>query len=180
MTFSRYTFRRALLRKRICARNLQIVTMTTHGYKIADWTMALSLGWTPTSLQEKIIELDRTEMEGLTDARGGTALQWSPIFADHRESWRVMLDAEERIVGYWHFLALASEIFHEAKAGLLSEAELSSEHLAAFEIPGTYDIYIAGLVLAKDYRTSHALIQLLSSFLDVLEGLAKDEVFIRD
>ena len=50
--------------------------MMTHGYKIVDWTMALSLGWTANSLQEKIIELDRAEMEGLTDVRGGTALQW--------------------------------------------------------------------------------------------------------
>jgi len=145
--------------------------------EVADLAKVLSWGWTSRQLLEQIEMLDYRTMEGLTPSHAGNPDQWLPVFIDHPESWRVLVNAERRVVGYWHFVSLFPEDFLQAKDGRLVDAALSSERLKSFEIPGIHQMYFAGFVVDVPLQRSRALRQLLECLGDGLDILAAEGIF---
>lgn len=117
-------------------------------------------------------------MDGLTTGHAGLIEQWGPVFAEHPESWRLLYAEETHIVGYWHFVSLFPDQYEEAKSGTLLDLNITADRVRSFELPGLYNVYFAGLALKPEFRRPRAMRLLLSSLLEVLQALAKEDVFI--
>lgn len=133
-------------------------------------------------LLERLIELDYDsvgEIGVLDEAHEGTVEQWVPIFRAHPESWR-LLTKGDRIVGYWHFLALGADRMAQARAGRLLDGELSLDDVVRLDRPGWYSVYIAMIVCEPKYRFGHAFNLLFNSIFEAIELLAVQRIFIED
>jgi hypothetical protein len=145
---------------------------------IADVNSVLANKWTGAELLEKLIEIDYATIEGLTSDHEGIVEQWSPVFMDHPDTWRLLTNITRDIVGYWHFVPLFADEYRKAKAGLLLDGDIATEKVRIFELPGTYDIYFVSFCLLPKYRRTKALMMLALSLAEVLLQLAKEGVFI--
>lgn len=146
--------------------------------RVADISVVRAWGWNDMRLQSAINHLDYETMDGLTSGHAGEIEQWGPVFAEHPESWRLLYAEEGQVVGYWHFVALFRDQYEQAKAGALLDINITADRVQSIELPGVYDVYFAGIALRPDYRRPSAMRILLSSLFEVLQGLAREDVFI--
>ncbi len=133
-------------------------------------------------LLERLIELDYDSIGEISDmdvAYEGTVEQWAPIFRAHPESWR-LLTKGDRIVGYWHFLALRADRMAQARAGRLLDGDLALQDVVRFDAPGSYSVYMAMIVCEPKYRFGHAFNLLFNSIFEAIELLATKQIFIDD
>lgn len=145
---------------------------------VADLNTVLGWKWNGQRLLEEITHLDYATMDALTPAHAGSPEQWLPVFFDHPDSWRVLLTEEPAVIGYWHFVALFEAEFEIAMAGRLLDESITANRIRSFEIPGVYDIYVAGFALHPVFRNSTTMLLLVTSFFDVLRTLANDRIYI--
>jgi len=145
---------------------------------IADIRNVTHWGWTGSQLLEKLIALDYLVFEELTPEHEGHAGQWSAVFMDHPDTWRLMITPDNEIVGYWHFVPLFRDDFECAVRGELKDSEITTDRVCLFEFPGSYPIYFVSFELLPRFRRTKAYRLLLDSFFDVLLTLARDGIFI--
>lgn len=148
------------------------------GLELADLATVRGWGWDDQRLQSELYRLDYGTMEGLTDEHSGLVEQWGPVFSNHPDSWRLLYTRPGEVVGYWHFTSLFEDQYQDAKAGTLLDVAITADRIMAFELPGIYNIYFAGICLRDEFRRPRALQKLLRSFLEVLESLARRQVFV--
>jgi hypothetical protein len=133
--------------------------------------------WTPEKLVEKLIALDYSLFDGLTPELEGDVEQWVPVYLDHPDTWRLLMTPEKELVGYWHFLPLFDPDFDCAMAGRLRDAEITTDRVRLFELPGTYPLYFECIGLLPSYRRTKAYNALLGSFFDVLLEHGQNGIF---
>lgn len=146
---------------------------------IADVSDVLSWGWTGERLLDELIRIDYETLSDLTESHEGHAAQWSPVFMDHPETWRLLARAPGQLVGYWHFVPLFEETYELARTGGLVDSQITTDKVRVFEFPGWYDIYFVTFCLLSGFRRPHAFLHLLSSLFTVLQELADQGVYIR-
>ena len=134
-------------------------------------------GWDGKRLLRELIGLDYENLDQLTDRDEGDVMHWTPIFEEHVDTWRLLVDSQRDIIGYWHFLPLFSEDFALAKVGKLIEGDLTVDRIPPL-LHGHYNIYFVTILLKVKYRKSDAKLALFNSVLNTLESLAKDGIFI--
>lgn len=137
-------------------------------------------GWSGEKLLRKFIELDYETLEGLTESDEGNPRQWAPVFTNHPETWRMLLNEDEAIVGYWHFAPLVDRDFGRAMAGELLDSEITADRIATMAVPGHYRIYFVQICLSQGYRTIALKRKLFESLFDVLEALAAEGVYVAE
>jgi hypothetical protein len=115
----------------------------------------------------------------MTEHEEGFPDQWAPVFMDHPDTWRLLLNEHDDIVGYWHFVPLFEEFFSSVKAGNLLDSSITSDNVPHIEIPGWYDIYFVVVAILPAYRGAVATKLLFSSLERVLETLAEQGTYIR-
>jgi hypothetical protein len=145
---------------------------------IADIRNVINWGWTGSQLLDKLIALDYQVFDALTDEHEGHAGQWSSVFMDHPDTWRLLITPDNEIVGYWHFVPLFPDDFQSAVSGVLKDSQITADRVYLFELPGRYPIYFVSFGLLPRFRRTKAYKLLLDSFFDVLLDLAKDGIFI--
>src|SRR5581483_249204 len=153
-------------------------TAPVNDLKVADISTVRSWGWSDVRLQAEINQLDYETMDGLTTGHAGQVQQWAPVFSEHPESWRLLYASEGHIAGYWHFVPLFPEQYDQAKAGQLMDVSITADRVRAFELPGIYNVYFAGIALKAEFRRPRAMRMLLTSLLEVLASLASEDVFV--
>jgi transcriptional regulator with XRE-family HTH domain len=136
------------------------------------------------TLLKHIIALDRKNLDFRNSEDGernheGSASQWTPIYREHPQNWRLLTQGNA-VKGYWHFCALRSDIFNEAKQGLLLDSKLSLADIEPFLLPGTYSIYVTTLICDPKLRFGRSFKLLFDSIFIVIEELAKDFIFIEE
>jgi len=157
----------------------------------------------------------------VTDARGasatrrftingdeGTPEDWARVFEDYPDTWRLVLNKDDAILGYWHIAPLQDRHLDGVRAGTFKAGEVTCDKLNLFHMfPGTYDVFFVIVVLRSDYRIGDtrsknaAVVDTISdarrnpqvstreindvhrtlfdSFFDALEELARRDVFVR-
>lgn len=96
------------------------------------------------------------------------------------ENWRIILNNENQVVGYWVFVALPDEMAALAKEGKLKEKYINTDSMEYIDFPGTYNGYILMAGTKPEARTA-ALVRLLyESLLKHVEDLAQKGVFFRE
>jgi hypothetical protein len=139
----------------------------------------LANGLSGEELLDRLIALDYLLLHGISSEHEGRTEQWTPIFMDHPDTWRLIFDHTRRIVGYWHFVPLPPDTFRHALDGTMRDSELNATSVVFFELPGWYDIYFVSMGLLPQYRNPRYIDLLITSLIDVLLTLARSGVFIR-
>ena len=139
--------------------------------------MVTTRGWDARELLHELLRIDYATLEGLDAESAGFADQWAPIFAEHPDTWRVLVDGE-RIAGYWHFAPLFPSDYALVERGELLDQDITIDRCEAFELPGHYRIYVCQACLLPEYRTTGNIRMLYTSFFDVLARLAAEDVFV--
>lgn len=147
---------------------------------VADINDVMSWGWNGRRLLDELIRLDYQTMEGLTQDHEGQTSQWDPVFMDHPDTWRLLVNAPGNIVGYWHFVPLFDTDYNLAKQGQLMDSQITTDKVRLFELPGCYDIYFVSICIQSRYRRTPAVRLLFNSILDVFADLANEGVSIRE
>jgi len=144
---------------------------------IADLEDITGWQWTPERLVEQLTALAYSLFDGLTPELECDVKQWIPVYLDHPDTWRLLVTPERELIGYWHFLPLFDADFDCAMAGQLRDAEITTDRVQVFELPGTYPLYFECIGLLPSYRRTKAYTALLRSFFDVILGHARNGVF---
>jgi len=132
----------------------------------------------------------------------GTPEDWARVFRDFPDTWRMVLNKDDEILGYWHVAPLHDRYLEAVKDGAFRAGEVTSDKLKLFHMfPGTYDVFFVIVALQKDYRigehdpaftgtarnpnvTTREINdvhrKLFDSFFDALEELARRDVFVRE
>ncbi len=149
-------------------------------HRIADDRDVKTWGWDSKKLLDELIKLDYETMEGLTRDMEGSTDQWADVFSESPDTWRLLVNGSESIIGYWHFVPLFPDDFQKAKLGELKDSEIVAERIMPLDIPGDYDIYVVSIALRRGYRNHEDRSLLFGSFFEEVYSLAKDGIFIRN
>ena len=93
------------------------------------------------------------------------------------ENWRVILDKNGAIVGYWVFVALQQEYFERAKIGELNEEEITLETIEFIDFPGVYKGYLLLSGIKPQARTAELVQRLYDSMILHFQELATRGIF---
>jgi len=148
--------------------------------EIASVDDVLAWGWDGKRLLDELISLDHQTIEGMSELDEGRTEQWAPVFMDHPDTWRLLIERPGQIVGYWHFAPLFDEEFGLAKDGRLHDNQVTTDKVQPCEYPGDYNMYITIFCLKPKFRRPTEVTKLFDSFLEMLTDLARHGVFFRE
>jgi hypothetical protein len=149
--------------------------------RVGDIETVRRWGWSPEKLLEVMIALDYRSLHDLDERNEGTVKQWAPIFQNHPQTWRLLYDRAENVVGYWHFAPLFDEDYKRAVEGAMFDSEITEGRIPRFELGEAHcRIYFVQLYLACEFRQLSCQRLLFSSILQVIQQLAQQGVFISD
>ncbi len=154
--------------------------------RVVDRSFVESKGWSGLDLLRRLREIDHA-IVGTLAGKNLAENEWEapleqlvPVYMEHPDTWRIIINGDEAVVGYWHFDVLTPEKYKRAKLGKLLDRELTDDALLPLAMPGEYDIYIAFMGVLPAYN--NALVggfhRLLFSFIDVLDQLSNEETGI--
>jgi hypothetical protein len=149
------------------------------GLRIASIEDVLNWGWDGQRLLVELIQLDYATIDGLTAEHEGKPTQWAPVFMDHPDTWRLLVDEAGLIVGYWHFVPLFQAEFQLAKQGQLHDSEVTTDKVSVL-LPGEHNMYFTVFCLTARMRRTPGVRILFNSFLEVLTDLARGGIFFRE
>jgi hypothetical protein len=150
------------------------------GPTIASIEDVLDWNWNGGVLLDRLISLDYATIPGLTADNEGQSEQWAPVFMEHPDTWRLLIDGAEHIVGYWHFVPLFDAEYQLAKEGLLFDGDITSDKLCYFELPGFYNIYFVSISLLPNYRGVRNFRLLLDSLFEQFTELAARNIYFKE
>jgi hypothetical protein len=150
------------------------------GLRIGGIDDVLSWGWTGTKLLEEFIRIDYATLANLDHASEGLPEQWAPVFMEHPDTWRMLLNAEDSIAGYWHMAPLFEDDYALAERGELLDSMITVDRVCCFELGGVFSVYICQFCLLPEYRSTSAIRLLASSLWAVFGELAEHDVFIQN
>lgn len=148
--------------------------------QVANISDVLAWGWNGDKLLDELIRLDYETIDGLTPDHEGQISQWAPVFMDHPDTWRLIIEEPAKLAGYWHFVPLFDREIQLVRQGRLIDGDITTDKVRLFEIPGQYDIYFVSLCIKPQFRRSFAVSPLLRSLLAIMRDLAREGVFFRD
>jgi hypothetical protein len=147
-------------------------------FKIINLNQLLKMGFSLENIVKISISLDYDTIENLTEEHNGSLEQWINVSRFNADTIRWLLNSKNNIIGYWHFTTLFDEPFKKAKKGVLLDSEITVDKIPVL-LPGTYNIYFVGICLLEEHRRKTTTFgKLLFSILEVIENLAKRNVFI--
>jgi hypothetical protein len=101
------------------------------------------------------------------------------VFWKHSEHWRLLVDDQNRIVGYWEMHLLFDEFYEEIKLGRLAEDELSTEMMPDFHFGGIYPAYLSMVGIEPGFMKQGIRLLTESFFFVLLEG-ARNGLFVSE
>ncbi|GAB5486376.1 MAG: hypothetical protein Pars93KO_28100 [Parasphingorhabdus sp.] len=144
-------------------------------YSIQNWTFVRDNFATYEALLEKLVSIDHSLIEDLSEEQEGTAEQWAPIFENHKETWRLLVYNKE-VVGYWHFIPLNKDFFIQSTDGTLKESEIDLHTTVPIIGPGNYDIFVSMFAMETEHKTKGAsMLQL--SFVRAMKKFTSSQIF---
>lgn len=141
---------------------------------IADIDEVLSWGWDGKKLLRHLIALDYETTDNLNEENEGTPNQWSPVFMNNPDCWRLLAIRRGELVGYWNFFALEDNFFNQVKQGLITDSEITIDNVKCIDAPGTYNIYIVIFCIKEHYRRAGFKL-LIDSFINKLNELTDSD-----
>jgi hypothetical protein len=141
---------------------------------VVDWN------WDGKVLLDHLIKLDYATITGLTELSEGKSESWAPVFMDHPDTWRLLIDGINHIVGYWHFVTLFDDDYQTAKSGKLHDGQITTDRVRFSELPGIYKLYFVSMSIMPRYRGTVGLKLLVDALFEILATLAEHHVFFSE
>ena len=113
----------------------------------------IELGYTTSSIAMQLVENDYINCNGIGEANEGSAEQWEVFLRDNSDTFRYLINGENKIVGDWSIVALSDEAFELALKGELLEQDIGSDNTELICFPDFYNGYILAFSLLPNYRT---------------------------
>lgn len=160
-------------------RNKQIVKRDSlyAGIRMVKFDELIELGWTYESYIQDCLSLWEKTVD-IPEEHNGDLEQWLPIIKNYPKNREILLNENNKFIGYWNFEPLFDDIFEKAKKGELLDGELHTEMIPPF-LDGKYNIYIISVMIREDYRgEAVALKKILLSMIEYVECLSKENIFI--
>ena len=139
----------------------------------------LELGYTASSIALQLVENDYINCNGISHENEGTAQQWETYLQNNTETFRYLLDGENKIVGNWSIVALTADSFAAAVEGQLLESSLDIDKTEMLCFPGDYYGYLLAVSLLPGHRSMKNYNLLVDSFLQQLEEYAENGIFFK-
>jgi hypothetical protein len=128
-------------------------------------------------LADKLISMDLEMIDDIDEDHEGSPSFWIPFLVNNPETWKIILDKNNEIVAYWHFIPLFEDNFNLALEGKLIDTDFKIDMVPVM-ILGVYDIYFVTIVLKDLHSRSTIFKLLLDSLAKSLEDLATNGVYI--
>ena len=167
-------------RKGIGYRFLRTVTRgSAVKLEVEDWYGLQERGFTVERRTMINSKLAYDNIEGLTEASGGTPEQWIASSYNNPDG-RSYLLADGQLCGYWHFEFVGPELYERIRAGQLDDHDLTADKVRRPCEPDTYDIYVVCVLVDKKFRGIDASRLLYESLMNrIFELRAKGIVIDR-
>lgn len=132
------------------------------------------------TLARRVLEIDFSTIDNLTEEFSGTVEDRAPIFEKSPDSWRLLIH-EGEIVGYWQLYCLQSEYFEKMRAGEMKDGEIVSHMIEPLAFRGHYQAYF-NIIATKEgrHRGAEPVVLLLESVMECLWTLAQTGIFFSD
>ena len=140
----------------------------------------LAWGWDGTRLANELIEFRHDCIEGLTPESQPDPNRWSKICLDYPDTWRLIVDGPEKIIGYWHCLPFTQPALEMTKRGEVQSGMITREMIHPLNGPGWYDFYMATVAVGRQYRGGFTGMLLGVSFLEGLTSWARKGILARE
>jgi hypothetical protein len=147
---------------------------------VVDIDHVRSLGWSDEKIISDLIDLDYLTLDELTESDEGGLDQWVKVVRKSPRTLKMIINNNERIVGYLYFVPLNKEAFNKAKDGDLLDGEITVDDVEDFSIYGVNNIYIVQVCILKEFRTLEIMTNLMTEFFDELKLLELDGFFIQE
>ena len=134
-------------------------------------------GWSIERIIDALIKMDYDTLDGAAESDVGTTLSWKPVVEANPDGMRLVVNSNEEIVAYWHFLPLDDEHYEKAKKGELDDGSIRIDALDILGPPGEYNMYFTIIAIVPSYRGIRALRLLLDAFAENLLQMAKRDIF---
>ena len=140
------------------------------GWNLRDRTLAKKL----LTLDKTWIREDRPEFQGAKNS--GTVSQWMNVFRKRPENWRLLVDGNQEIIGYWEIHVLFDEYYQQVTSGVLEEDKLAPNMMPPENAAGEYPAYFSMIGYDVDYRTvvANPVEILIWSIFNVFHSRAKN------
>ena len=136
-------------------------------------------GHTASSIAIQLVENDYINCNGIEEDNEGTASQWEEFLQNSSDTFRYLVNGENKIVGNWSIVALTDEAYELAVKGELLEKDLGPDNTELICFPDTYNGYILAISLLPEYRNLQNYNLLIDSFLRQIEDYAENGIFFR-
>jgi hypothetical protein len=152
-------------------------TLVYDEFRVVGLADLKDINWSYEYLLEQLINIDFQNMQNLQEEDEGDVSFWLPIIKSNTDTLKLVLDNDNKIIGYWHFIPLFDEYFDLSVKGELLDTDINCEMIPQM-IPGIYDIYFASIVIIESHKKSIIFKMLLDSLAKTLEDLADYDVYI--
>ncbi len=152
----------------------------TQKYVVISVSEYVKRGKTIKELVLKIVAMDYDTFNGIREDQEGSLQLWIQKWSDHPDCSRILINKHDEVCGYWSVVALNDVDFQNMMQGNMLDGELSPDRILSPELPGIYSLYFITICIRLEDRNIHAFKELLESFFDFLEELAKNGSFIKE
>ncbi|MCH5158466.1 MAG: toll/interleukin-1 receptor domain-containing protein [Clostridiales bacterium] len=149
------------------------------GCKMMTFQELLSMGFTAFKIASQLVENDYINCNGIDESNEGTAEQWEKFLQDESDTFRYLVNSDNRIVGDWSIVALTDEANELALKGELLEKDISTDNTVMVSFSDVYNGYILAISLLPEYRNMQNYNLIMDSFFEQLEVYAENGIFFR-
>lgn len=83
------------------------------------------------------------------------------------------------IIGYINVAPVTDECYEMFKSGFFKDTGLTSDMILSYDMPFSYSVYFASIVIHPDYQNSEVFMRLYSAIVDKFLWLGQHEVYIK-
>jgi hypothetical protein len=146
------------------------------GLRIAGLSFVQDKRWRPTTFIQRLVDIvDQLIPDAGDDWRPPRELL-VPVYYNYPQTWRLLVNQEDDIVGFWRFAPLTPEQYDRARNRRFLDKELTMDALSLFNLSGVYDVYVTFMGIVPLYNIGFP--RLFSSFFSVLDERYREGIYI--
>jgi hypothetical protein len=149
-------------------------------YRVVSTKELVKGGRTYAELLKELISLDYKTIGNLNERTEGTKDQWIKVFSKSPESIRYLVDSNNKIAGYWHYVALRPSVYKMTRNGKLVDSMLTAQNILRMENPGVYNIYWVVITLIRPVRHTKYSHLLKAAIFRQLAALARRKIYVNE
>lgn len=148
--------------------------------KIYDVNELLKKGWSIREVSTTMLKLLHETVEILNPQNVTNVNDFEKVIKAYPETKQMLLNNNNEVIGLWSIIPLNQNTFEKAKKGEFFVGEIN-EYTTKMLTPDTNNnIHFAAICLKDIYRKSPIFNRLLFSFIEYIEKLALNKIFINE